>query len=79
MIQFLLRQISATDAEDLSKDVSPQTQSEQQCEAAFYLGEDAVAADRRDEARQRLQQALEICPVYYIERESAKIELDRMR
>lgn len=55
-----------------------QTQKEQRCEAAFYLGEYAILQQRMPDALSLLQQARETCPKTFVEYEGAVSELKRL-
>ena len=47
-------------------DKNPALQRQQGCEAAFYLGENALLHGRKDEARTQFQSVLEQCAMYKI-------------
>jgi lipoprotein NlpI len=55
------------------------TVKNQQCEANFYIAEWLLAQKNVDKAKNLLQTAADACPQDFIERRSAKIELDRLR
>ena len=50
-----------------------------QCEAPFYLGEWQLQHQNKDAARALLQKAVAVCPVDYIERSAAAVELKRLK
>ena len=54
------------------------TRKLQGCQAAFYLGEDALLRGDADAAAKRLAEARETCPRFFVEYEAAAAELKRM-
>ena len=59
-------------------DPDPKIAAWQQCEAKFYVGEVELIAGNKDEARQRLETAVKICPIDFLELIAARAELTRM-
>ncbi len=59
-------------------DADPQTAQRKECEAAFYMGEIDLIADRSAEAKTRFQQASEICSKDSFEKAAAEAELGRL-
>jgi lipoprotein NlpI len=50
-----------------------------ECEAPFYLGEWQLQHKNKDAARALLRKAAAVCPLDYIERSAAAVELKRLR
>jgi lipoprotein NlpI len=61
-----------------AKDPDPKKDRERQCEAGFYLGEEALRQGKRDEAVTLFQQAVETRVTNFIEYTGALDELKRM-
>ncbi|WP_395015520.1 tetratricopeptide repeat protein [Dongia sp.] len=63
-------------------DETPETEAlrktDRECEAHFYYGEMAIIRQQKDEAKQHLQLAAEICPKTFIEHAGTLAELKRL-
>jgi tetratricopeptide (TPR) repeat protein len=53
-------------------------QKNQKCEVGFYVGEWLLAHNDTSDAKPLLEQAVELCPVTFIETEPAKAEMARL-
>ncbi len=60
-VYFYLGQVRAEDLPAAAVSPNPTLQRQQGCEASFYLGEDALLAGRKDEARKFFQSVLDAC------------------
>lgn len=78
VIDFYRGKIGADDVLAAAGKGDIKTQRDQQCEADFYLGEHALLAGGRDEARRLLQAAQDNCDRRFIEYAGAKAELNRL-
>jgi len=79
VVDFYRGRISAEDVLAAARTGDTKIQRDQQCEAGFYLGEHALLAGDKDEARRRLQGALDTCDRRFIEYAGAKAELTRIQ
>src|SRR6201999_4524460 len=59
--------IGADDVRAAARTGDTKTQRDQKCEAGFYLGEHALLAGNKEEARNLLQGALDTCDRRFIE------------
>ena len=78
IITFYMKQQTAQQVTAAAASGDPKTQSEQGCEAAFYLGEDALLRRQEGDALRLLKQARETCPPSFIEYDAAGFELQRL-
>ncbi len=65
-VALFLGQMKPEEVRAAAADKNPVLQRQQGCEAAFYLGEDALLHGRKDEARTQFQTVLEQCAMYKI-------------
>jgi lipoprotein NlpI len=79
VIEFYRGKISADDVLAAARAGDEKTQRDQRCEADFYLGEHAVLAGDKDEARRLLSEAVSNCDRRFIEYAGAKAELGRIQ
>ena len=63
-VYFFLGKVAAADLPGLAASPNPVLQRQQGCDASFYLGEAALVAGDKDEARRQFQSALTACDVY---------------
>jgi lipoprotein NlpI len=63
-VYFFLGKVAAADLPGLAASPNPVLQRQQGCDASFYLGEAALVADDKDEARRQFQAVLTACDVY---------------
>jgi lipoprotein NlpI len=75
IIAFYMKQQTAQQVTAAAATGDPKTQSEQSCEAAFYLGEDELLRRNESEALRLLKQARDTCPPSFIEYDAAGFEL----
>jgi len=78
IVRYILGQLSRADALNAANDPDTKVAQGQQCEAEFYVGELALLAKHLDEAKQRFQHDLEICPKDFIELTGARVELTHL-
>jgi lipoprotein NlpI len=63
-VYFFLGTIKAEDLPGLAASPNPVLQRQQGCDASFYLGEAALIAGDKDEARRQFQAVLTACDIY---------------
>lgn len=63
-VYFFLGKVKAEDLPALAAAPSPVLQRQQTCDASFYLGEAALLAGDKDEARRRFKSVLQACEMY---------------
>ena len=63
-VYFYLGQIKAEELPAAAASTNPALQRQQGCEASFYLGEDALLAGRKEEARRFFHRVLDACDLY---------------
>jgi lipoprotein NlpI len=78
VIEFYRGKMSPDDLLAAARTGDAKTQRDQQCEADFYLGEHALFAGNKDEARRLLGEAADNCDRRFIEYAGAKTELARI-
>jgi lipoprotein NlpI len=78
VIEFYRGRIGAEDVLSAARTGDPKAQRDQGCEADFYLGEHALLAGDKDEARRRLSAAVDTCDRRFIEYAGARTEMDRI-
>ena len=65
-VALFLGQMKPEEVRAAAADKNPALQRQQGCEAAFYLGENALLHGRKDEARTQFQSVLEQCAMYKV-------------
>jgi len=63
-VAFYLGKIDAAALREAAKDANAVVANQQRCEAAFYLGEDALLRGQKDQAMGFFQEVLDACAVY---------------
>jgi lipoprotein NlpI len=64
---------------DAALTTDPRKEREQQCEAYFYIAEQMLIQGQKEEAVRMIQAVLRTGVAHFIEYQSAKTELERMR
>jgi Zn-dependent protease with chaperone function/lipoprotein NlpI len=79
ILAYFLGSKSLEQAEAMAKSGRDPTETtERQCELAFYLGAAHAARGEREGAREKLANALEICPLSFVEFDGAQLEMARL-
>lgn len=76
--KFLLGEISRNDLERIANQSDEKERQGRTCEAAFYIGEQAMLEKRTDDAKGQFKRVVETCPQSFWERVGALGELQRM-
>ena len=74
MVLLFLGQVSEVSVVTAAFDSNPTTHREQLCEANFLIGHWKLGQDKRDAAR-LFRNAANDCPIYFMERNAARVEL----
>jgi tetratricopeptide (TPR) repeat protein len=78
LARYFQGETSKVDLLKAAADPDPKTAAWQLCEAEFYVGEVELIAGNKDEARQRFETAVKICPKDFLELIAARAELTRL-
>jgi lipoprotein NlpI len=79
VIQLYLGAASSREVMDSAKDPNPRKNTYQQCEAYFYIGEDALLHGRPEEATQLFEKTIATGVTSFFEYHGATVELSRMK